>query len=111
MDGVAVWLGIPELKRIEMRQKNANKRGHCREVASYYVAHVPGASWLGVAHALWYREDYAPLESVGKLYLRGKTYGSCRSVKLQLIEQYFVNAVLLPCRFRSLPIAQWYVTE
>ena len=75
-------LGIPDSKRSEMEQKNPNKRDHSREVASYYIDHVPGASWLGVANALWWREDYAPLETVGKLYLRGKTCGWCRSVQL-----------------------------
>ena len=70
---VAFRLGIPDSKRREMRQNNPNKRDHCQEVARYYVTQGPGATWLGVADALWRYEDYAPLETVNKVYIRGKT--------------------------------------
>ena len=57
-----------------MRQNNPNKRDHCREVATHYIIdRVPGACWLGVAVALWQECDYAPLEIVNKVYLKGKT--------------------------------------
>ena len=82
MEYVAVWLYIPRSKMSEIKQKNLNKREHCRVIATYYIDHVPGASWLGVANALWISEDYAPLEVVQRLYLRGKTCGWYIGVQL-----------------------------
>lgn len=85
MDDVAWWLNIPVSKTREMKQKNPNKRDHCREVVTYYINHFRGASWLGVAVALWGVEDYALLELVNKVYLKGKfdySYRPCNSNQL-----------------------------
>ena len=73
MESVALQLNIPLSKWIEMEQRNPNKRDHRRVVVTYYIERVPGATWLGVADALWWRDEYTQLEVVNKLYLRGKT--------------------------------------
>ena len=74
LDCVASLLYIPRLKRIEIRRKNPSNHDLYREVVTYCITHLPGASWLGVAEALWWTHEYAPLEIINKLFLRGKLY-------------------------------------
>ena len=72
LDGVTLGLGIPPSRWSAVKRKNPNKHDHYPEAVTYYINCVSGASWLGVAQALWGAEEYAPLEVVSKLYLRGK---------------------------------------
>lgn len=71
MDMVAYYLRIPDIIMDEIRSKAHNKCALCQELSTYYINHVPGASWLMMACALWFAYEYDSLQIVGQHYLRG----------------------------------------
>ena len=56
-DMVAIELGGPMLKIVEIKQQSSTEREKSRAVGEYWVQYVPHASWERLATALYWRGE------------------------------------------------------
>ena len=57
-DGLANYLRVPQIKRVEIAMNHRNPTDKLREVVSYYLTRCPSPSWRGVIWAAEYMEAH-----------------------------------------------------
>ena len=66
LDGLGGWLDVPLPVQDVIKHSHHGDRERKTALAEYFVNSVPGASWITLAGALYYRTEGAALLAVGR---------------------------------------------
>ena len=77
-ESVGIWLGVPDSKRLKIRQQLSTERQKSLALGDYWVSTDPDASWKKLARALYCRYPGGEERPLGvvKQYLQ---QGMCNS--------------------------------
>ena len=73
---VAIWIGIPDSIRLELKSQNPTTDQHKQAYWDYWLHHHPAPSWRILAGGLYFWIEHGALEVLQMSYLKGETIGA-----------------------------------